>query len=139
MNRSSKLASVVAQCWSSQLVLLIGLLCLSLTQSAIKDDFTEFLYDPGEGGFRLFCALTPLYALMPVLVRICDRVWFRWLNCQLLFMTILLPAGHQTKHFLQGKPVDQWLVSLDVVAALIAVVGGVAAASWARSVPTRRG
>ena len=132
LGETSPWRAVVAQCWTSQLLLLLGMLVLSLLQSAIKDDFGVFLIDPGEPGWRAFCVLVAAYAVMPVATRIFASPWFRWLNAGLLTLTLLVPVGHQLKHFLEGKPPD---ISLAPELAMVAValVGGWAAVRWARS------
>lgn len=126
----------VAQCWTTQLLLLLGMLLLSLMQSAIRDDFTNFLVDPGEKGWRLMCVLIPLYAVMPVLVRLHESRWFGWFNTVLLPLTSLLPLGHQMRHFLEGKPFDM-AVLLEATMVVLAFLGGVLAARWARCVAAR--
>ena len=127
-----RLRAAVAQCWTTQLLLVFGLLVLALVDAAIRDDFVVFLYDPGTPGWRFFCVAVPLYAAMPMLVRLSERRWFRWLNTVLLGLTALLPIAHQAKHLSQGKPLDV-SVTGDVTMLLMALLGVAVAQQWARS------
>jgi hypothetical protein len=127
-----RLQALVAQCWTSQLLLLIALLVLSLLMAAIRDDFTVFLYDPGASGWRVFCVVMPLFGLMAVLARLGDARWLRWTHAVLLGATLLLPLGHQARHFAEGKPPDL-SVLVEVVMVIVALIGARAGVQWARS------
>ena len=123
--------AVVAQCWAIQLALTIGLLTLSLLMAAIRDDFTLFLHDPGVPGWRLFCALMPLYGLMSVAALAWRQRPLRWLYALLLGASAAVPVLHQFRHWTEGKPPD---ASVAVEAAMVAValVGTTASVRWAR-------
>lgn len=122
-----------AQCWTTQLLLLLSFIVLALLDAAVRDDFTSFLFDPGTPGWRFLCGLVPVYALMPVLVRTCEGRWFRWLNTALSGLTLLFPISHQIRHISQGKP---WDVSVAVEFAMVFVtlLGTWTALRWARGV-----
>lgn len=124
------LQATLAQCWNSQLLLSLGLLSLAFMQAAIKDDFSIFMVDPGEIGWRHFCVVIPLYAVMPVLVRLYDGTWFRWLNVPLLLLTAYLPIAHQTKHILEGKLPDL-AVTVEIGIVSVGILGAVLAVRWA--------
>lgn len=130
----ARLQAALAQCWTSQLLLTLGLYSLAFLQAAIKDDLSLFLHDPGEAGWRSLCILIPLYAGMPVLVRLYGSVWFRWLNALLLLLTALVPVAHQTRHILEGKMPDLAL-TLEAVILSLGILGAVLAVRWARSSP----
>ena len=127
-----RLQSLVAQCWTTQLLLLIGLLVLSLLMAAIRDDFNLFLYDPGAGGWRAFCVLLPLFGLMAVLARLGEARWLRWMHAVLLGATLLVPLGHQGRHFAEGRAPDLSLL-VEVVMVIVALIGAASGAKWARA------
>jgi hypothetical protein len=127
-----RLQALVAQCWTSQQLLLIALLVLSLVTAAIRDDFTLFLYDPGATGWRALCVLLPLFCLMAVLARVGEARWLRWTHAALLGATLLLPLGHQVRHFREGRAPDLSML-VEVVMVIVAVIGARAGAQWARS------
>ena len=127
----AKRQAAVAQCWTTQLLLLLGVLVLSFLQAAIKDDFSIFLYEPGEAGWNASINLISFYAAMSVLARVYDSTWFRWLNVPLLLSTLVFPVRHQTKHIMDGQMPNQ-AVALEVLIVLIAILGAVLAVRWAR-------
>ncbi|SFU36687.1 hypothetical protein [Pseudoduganella namucuonensis] len=128
--------AAVAQCWTTQLLLLLGVLVLGFLQAAIKDDFSIFLHDPGDAGWNAIIILISFYAVMSVLVRVYDGTWFRWLNVPLLLTTLLFPVRHQTKHIMEGQMPNQ-AVALEVLIVLIAILGTVLAVRWARWSPQK--
>ena len=129
---ATRLQALVAQCWTTQLLLLVALLVLSLLMAAIRDDFNLFLYDPGAAGWRAFCVLLPLFGLMGLLARLGDARWQRWAHAALLGATLLLPLGHQARHYGEGRPPDL-SVLVEVVMLIVAVIGARAGVQWARS------
>lgn len=130
--------AAVAQCWTTQLCLLLGMYVLALFQAAIKDDFSEFVFHPGKSGWNITIVLISLYAAMAVLVRVYDRIWFRWLNAPMLFMTLVLPVRHQVGHLMEGRMPDQ-AVTLEVLMVLVAILGAFLAVRWARENWQERG
>lgn len=129
---ATRLQSVVAQCWTTQLLLLLALLVLALLDAAIRDDFNLFLYDPGAGGWRAFCVVLPLFGLMAVLARLGEARWQRWAHAALLGATLLLPLGHQARHLNEGRLPDL-SVMVEVVMVVVALLGAGAGVKWARS------
>lgn len=128
--------ALVAQCWTTQLLLFVALLVLSLLMAAIRDDFNVFLYDPGATGWRAFCVLLPLFGLMSVLARMGDARWQRWAHATLLGATLLLPLGHQAKHFGEGRAPDL-SVLVEVAMVIVALIGATTGVKWARSAVVR--
>nr|WP_297353590.1 hypothetical protein [uncultured Caldimonas sp.] len=125
--------AAVAQCWTVQTLLLLALLTLSLLSGAIQDNFTDFLYDPGDQGWRLFCFVLPVYSLMSIAAWLSNARWMRWLHAALLSLASLLPVAHQAKHFVEGKPPDLSL-GVEVAMLLCALAGAIVAVRWARQV-----
>lgn len=134
----AKLQAAVGQCWTVQVLLLMALHLLALFQGAIKDDFSEFLHHPGEAGWNSAIVLISFYALMSVLVRVCNTGWFRWLNVPLLLITLLPPIGHQVRHILDGHMPNQ-MVTVEVLSVLVAMFGALVALRWARLLRQERG
>lgn len=128
---SFDLRAAVAQCWNTQCLLLLSLGMLSLASAAIKDDFRVFLYDPGEPGWRVFCFVLPLFAVMPWLVRLAEHVAFRWFTAVLLLLSGLMPIAHQAKHLSRGQMPDLSLV-VEVLMVLCGCGGSLLAWRWAR-------
>ena len=129
---SSRSQANIAQCWTTQLIFLLSQPLLQLWQSAIRDDFSGFIYHPGEVGWRFYCFLIPLYALMSVWVRVYEKIWFRWLNLILLLLTVVYPISHQAIHFSEGRLPDISIMG-ELAAVFVGTVGCVIAWRWARS------
>ena len=125
------LRAAVAQCWTTQCLLLLTMGVLAFLSAAIKDDFRIFLVDPGEPGWRMFCFVLPLYALMPWLVRLLDHAAFRWTTAVLLLLSGLLPIAHQAKHISQGQMPD-FAVVAEAAMVLCGLAGSLLALRWAR-------
>jgi hypothetical protein len=123
--------AAVTQCWNTQCLLLLSQGLLMLVSAAVKDDFRSFLADPGEPGWRLFCFVLPVYAVMPWLVRLVDRRAFRWFAAVMLLLSGLMPVAHQAKHISQGQMPDVAVV-VEVAMVLCGLAGSLLAARWAR-------
>ncbi|MES2948750.1 MAG: hypothetical protein V4858_09430 [Pseudomonadota bacterium] len=100
--QSSSLQSTLALGWLVLLVLFLAIVLSQLMQAAIDDDFTRFSQHPGRNGWMSSSVLILVYGLMPLLTRLLDRRWFRWLNVVLLAAATAAMMKHQAQHMLEG-------------------------------------
>ncbi len=100
--QQEKLQSIVALGWVVLLVLFLAIVLLPLVQAAIIDDFTRFALHPTQQEWGGICTFIFAYALMPMLTRLFNRIWFRWLNVALLVFVTVFMARHQVQHMMEG-------------------------------------
>ncbi|MES2355412.1 MAG: hypothetical protein V4568_13640 [Pseudomonadota bacterium] len=128
----SKLRSIVSMGWIISVLLQIADLVVRLSNAAILDDFSGFLFDPGEVGLKAFAVVVCVHAILILSIQLTDAIWFRWLNVILLPIFCLLFMAHQIFHLISGGmvPAAHMIVTTQY---LIGFVVTVYAVKWARA------
>lgn len=126
-----RLRAMLAQCWTAQALLMLAALMLAFLQAAVMDDFSNFLFDPGHGGWLALCVILTVAGMMPLMVTVQRARWFRLLNLVLILSSALLPVLHHGRHYMEGRLPDAGATP-EAFALGVGVFGLVLALRWLR-------
>ena len=86
--------------WIMLLQIVLVMFIISLLRGAIKNDFSGFAKDPGELGTNIMIIVFAIYAIIPVMVRICSAIFIRWFTFGISIFFLLFFIAHQLTHMI---------------------------------------
>jgi hypothetical protein len=107
MNTYDELRSRIAQGWTAMFFCVMCGFLVDLIKSAVNNDFSKWVNDPGPVGMKIVSVVMVIYIIMPVLVRSVGAAWFRWTLVGLTVFFGLFFVAHQVAHALtNSRPFD---------------------------------
>ncbi len=86
----------------------------------------------GQQRWGMFCIVISIYALMSVLVRLVNHIWFRWVNVALFAFAIIFGIVHQIIHLMNGTFNSNSAI-VDIAHHVVGIIVLIQAVRWARS------
>lgn len=131
--RERKYADLASTGWVMMFLIFLAMFVIDLTKSAIAIDFAKWSHDPGNGGLKVLIIVMLFYAFMPVLIKMTNARWFKFVAIGLAVFFTLFFIAHQLTHIVAGDKPTGLMSLLDIAHHILGVIVIYASIGWLRS------
>jgi len=132
MNKSERMRKIVAQAWTSMLVVYVGSNVMDQIRISVAGSQAEWAEHRNIHSVELVLVMMSLYAVMPVLVRTLSARWFRGAVIGVTALMTLFVGAHEISHLSASDKPFGLLHALDMTHHLLGIWALVAAVIWFR-------